>query len=743
MTVQTNTNVASFNGNGVTQIFPIAFKFNNDTDLIVMLADDATGLSSLLTLNSDYTVSGEGDEEGGLINVVVAPAVGKRLFVSRVVDILQMTDLRNQGKFFAEVHEDAFDLLTMIAQQHQSDIARSLRVAETDPEPARIPSAVQRAGKLLAFDSAGNPTTALPVADSSTELRQELAADAGAGKVGWLRSPLADAISSVAQMLNSQHVNVWEFVSGVVSESFDWTAAFQAAIDYMASAGGGFVYMPPRSTKYRITPQADGAAIKMKAGVFLIGAGAASTLELVTAADEQPNTSVNWDAVLFSGSAVVNAGIERVRIAHSGGARNNCASIAVRGGASHIRVMHNIVENSIGSGVVVEGSVASPYPTNCKIHYNRISGCRRHGTYLSGATHNDVRFNFYQNTQLETFAVRNASDNDIERNDVFGDGASYPLGGVALAAPPTGIYVNSRVNVRHNRFVNLPNHALYGQGVGATLRDSDWSDNTIEAMRAAATTSHAVMIYRASGCKFNRNKVYGGRNRGMMFYGCSDNEIVGNLISDTNDAGASVGTLFLASYTDSADSTTTHSQRNRIDGNSILDNRATAKHYYGVQILADNTGNVIGRNRIAGLASGGAEYSAPDWSAQVVGVNVEDFSFRYDALAPGSTASVAAKALGNMTAISIAEAGSLRSLSLYTGQIVTGGTITVTIYLNGVTVGAVTLTGNGSARRAAQYLAPGARKVVPGDVLTAFVSASSMTTGAASVDLGIRVTTSQ
>lgn len=175
MTVQTNTNVASFNGNGVTQIFPIAFKFNNATDLVVLLVEDATGAAVRLTLNSDYTVSGEGDEEGGLINVVVAPAVGSRLLATRVVDILQMTDLRNQGKFFAEVHEDAFDLLTMIAQQHQSDIARSLRVAETDPEPARIPPAVLRAGKLLAFDNDGNPTTALPVEDSSTELRQELA----------------------------------------------------------------------------------------------------------------------------------------------------------------------------------------------------------------------------------------------------------------------------------------------------------------------------------------------------------------------------------------------------------------------------------------------------------------------------------------------------------------------------------------------------------------------------------------
>ncbi len=175
MTVQTNTNVASFNGNGVTQIFPIAFKFNNDTDLVVLLVDDATGSASLLTLNSDYTVSGEGDEEGGLINVLVAPVAGTRLKVTRVVDILQLTDLRNQGKFFAEVHEAAFDLLTMIAQQHESGINSSLRVAESDPEPARIPPVAQRANKILSFDADGNPQAVAPVADSSAELRLELA----------------------------------------------------------------------------------------------------------------------------------------------------------------------------------------------------------------------------------------------------------------------------------------------------------------------------------------------------------------------------------------------------------------------------------------------------------------------------------------------------------------------------------------------------------------------------------------
>ncbi len=37
--------------------------------------------------------------------------------MNRVLDVVQDTDLRNQGKFFPEVHEDAFDYLTMLIQQ--------------------------------------------------------------------------------------------------------------------------------------------------------------------------------------------------------------------------------------------------------------------------------------------------------------------------------------------------------------------------------------------------------------------------------------------------------------------------------------------------------------------------------------------------------------------------------------------------------------------------------------------------
>lgn len=121
MTVQTNTNVANFLGNGAAT-YPIGFKFNSAADLVVQKTVIATGVTTTLTLNSDYSVAGAGVEEGGSITFSQAPTSAESIKVTRVVDLLQLTDLRNQGKFYAEVHEEVFDKLVMIDQQQQTEI---------------------------------------------------------------------------------------------------------------------------------------------------------------------------------------------------------------------------------------------------------------------------------------------------------------------------------------------------------------------------------------------------------------------------------------------------------------------------------------------------------------------------------------------------------------------------------------------------------------------------------------------
>src|SRR5690606_39553808 len=45
-------------------------------------------------------------------------------------------DLRNQGKFFAEIHEDTFDLIVMMAQQQQEQLDRAVKVPIGSDTPA-------------------------------------------------------------------------------------------------------------------------------------------------------------------------------------------------------------------------------------------------------------------------------------------------------------------------------------------------------------------------------------------------------------------------------------------------------------------------------------------------------------------------------------------------------------------------------------------------------------------------------
>lgn len=314
MTVQTNTNVASFNGNGVTQIFPIAFKFNNDTDLVVLLVDDDTGMSSQLTLNSDYTVSGEGDEEGGLINVVVAPAVGQRLKVLRIVDILQLLDLRNQGKFFAEVHEDAFDLLTMIAQQHESSIRSALRVAESDPEPARLPPVASRANRLLSFDALGNPIATAPASGSTSDLALALADSVdpakGAEMIGWRGRTVADRLG--------ESLTLDDFGAKGTGTDDDWQA-IQGALTAGACVHGrpGAVY----SVSKRLTASVAGARIHLNGATIKAASGFTDdNLLLITESNVQiygpgeldgtnlPAISAGFDGTSFKGITVYYQG---------------------------------------------------------------------------------------------------------------------------------------------------------------------------------------------------------------------------------------------------------------------------------------------------------------------------------------------------------------------------------------------------------------------------------------------------
>lgn len=163
MTLATTTNKATFQGSGTTGPFSFTFPFFADADIKVYKV--VSGVASLLTITTDYTITGAGSGSGGAVTTVSALASGESLIVLRDMTINQPTDLANQGAFYAETIEDALDRMAMYAQQLKEASDRSIKLPIADPTDT---TALATNLQLLAGIAADIATVAAAVADVST-----------------------------------------------------------------------------------------------------------------------------------------------------------------------------------------------------------------------------------------------------------------------------------------------------------------------------------------------------------------------------------------------------------------------------------------------------------------------------------------------------------------------------------------------------------------------------------------------
>ena len=143
MVVSTTTSRVEYNGNGSTTAFAYTFRIFADGDLKVYVVSSA-GVATLKTITTHYTVSGAGDASGGTVTMGSAPASGETLVIERSVAYTQSTDYVESDSFSAETHEEALDRNTMLTQQNQRDIGRSMRLSKgtADSVSVELPAPV-------------------------------------------------------------------------------------------------------------------------------------------------------------------------------------------------------------------------------------------------------------------------------------------------------------------------------------------------------------------------------------------------------------------------------------------------------------------------------------------------------------------------------------------------------------------------------------------------------------------------
>lgn len=164
MTISSTTRVAGpFTGNGTASAFPFNWKVFAAADLDVVRRNTTSGTDTALVLNTDYTVTLNGNQNtnpGGTVTLTAgALASGFTLTLTSDLANLQPTDLTNQGGFYPEVINDSLDRATIQIQQLAGEVSRSIRAPLADGSPAMVlPPSDIRSNGFLAFDGNGLPT---------------------------------------------------------------------------------------------------------------------------------------------------------------------------------------------------------------------------------------------------------------------------------------------------------------------------------------------------------------------------------------------------------------------------------------------------------------------------------------------------------------------------------------------------------------------------------------------------------
>lgn len=232
---------------GSGQAIPLPFYFLEDGDLAVFKT--VAGVDTLLVLNTNYTVAGAGDPEGGMI-AMIGGTNGDVITVARSDALTQEEEFLYMGALSPSAITRGYDRVVMQLQRLLSMAKRSIRFPVTNAEGGEL-SLTARMGKLLGF----NATTGAVELVDGTSLVEETAANAAAAAVSAENAALSEAAAAA--------------FAGVAYTTL--TGGTPNALDSAITAGG---VTPTGSVRYVQTGSVAGGDLAIQIWILQAGTNA-------------------------------------------------------------------------------------------------------------------------------------------------------------------------------------------------------------------------------------------------------------------------------------------------------------------------------------------------------------------------------------------------------------------------------------------------------------------------------------
>ena len=330
-----------YSGDGSRTTFGFPFPVLASDDLLVFVNDMQT---------TGFGIDGLTDPAGGEVTFVDAPAAGTTITLLRRTEGIRETEFVDGGPFRAAAINAELDRVLLLIQEDREELGRALRGLPSEGElDFCLPPRIERANRLLGFDSAGRP-----MAFGQSELPSS--GDAS----GLLVTPSGGTTARVLGEHLAALVNVRDF--GAVGDGVtDDAGAFQAAIA-TAQTRSSPVYVPASPTAYLL-----GASLTLD-GVALVGEGAGSTLKLALssgAALQLVGTGPRLSGLRLLGPGASAVPSSPADVDLSG---ISLDGVAILGGAEGA-ILHDVEIVACQSALVIEGDVGAII--GCRFAFNR------------------------------------------------------------------------------------------------------------------------------------------------------------------------------------------------------------------------------------------------------------------------------------------------------------------------------------------------------------------------------------